>query len=72
VTRTWASVAFVAALAAGIFGLVSLLDGQAPGILAVALSGIFAWLGIRAWRDPAGLGALLDRDFEKPRGDRPH
>ncbi len=63
--------AFVAALAAGSFGLVLLLDGQVPAVVVLALGGIFAWLGIRAWRDPAGLGELLNRDFQKPSDDNP-
>jgi hypothetical protein len=71
VSRFWAVVAFVAALAAGSFGLVLLLDGQVPAVVVLALGGVFAWLGIRAWRDPAGLGELLNRDFQKPSDDNP-
>lgn len=61
--RTWAVLAFVAALASTAFGVVVLRAGHAPGIVLLLLGGLFAWLGLRAWRDQATLGEALSRDF---------
>ena len=71
VTRFWAIVAFMAAMAGGVFGIIVLIDGQViPGLLLLALGTLFLWLGRRAWRDRAGLGDLLNRDFEGPGAGR--
>ena len=61
--RTWAVVAFVAALASAAFGIVVLRDGQLPGVVLLLLAAFFAWLGLRAWHDRATLGEALSRDF---------
>ena len=61
--RTWAVVAFFAALGSAAFGIVVLRDGQLPGVVLLLLAALFAWLGLRAWRDRATLGEALSRDF---------
>jgi len=61
--RSWAVVAFVAALGSTAFGVVVLRAGHAVGVLLLALAALFAWLGLRAWRDRATLGEALSRDF---------
>jgi hypothetical protein len=61
--RTWAVVAFFAALGSAAFGIVVLRDGQLPGVVLLLLAALFAWLGVRAWRDRATLGEALSRDF---------
>jgi hypothetical protein len=61
--RTWAVVAFLAALGSAAFGIVVLRDGHLPGIVLLMLAALFAWLGLRAWRDRATLGEVLSRDF---------
>jgi hypothetical protein len=61
--RTWADVAFFAALGSAAFGIVVLRDGQLPGVVLLLLAGLFVWLGLRAWRDRARLGEALNRDF---------
>ena len=61
--RTWAVVAFLAALGSAAFGIVVLRDGHLPGIVLLLLAALFAWLGLRAWRDRATLGEVLSRDF---------
>jgi len=61
--RTWAVVAFVAALGSAAFGIVVLRDGQLTGVVLLLLAALFAWLGLRAWRDRATLGEALSRDF---------
>ena len=61
--RTWAVVAFFAALGSAAFGIVVLRDGQFPGIVLLLLAALFVWLGLRAWRDRATLGEALSRDF---------
>jgi hypothetical protein len=61
--RTWAVVAFVAALGSAAFGIVVLRDGQPPGVILLLLAALFVWLGRRAWRDRATLGEALNRDF---------
>jgi hypothetical protein len=63
VLRAWAIVAFVGAAASTAFGAIVLGNGQLPGLLLLALGAFFFWLGLRAWRDRAGLGELLNRDF---------
>ena len=60
--RTWAVVAFFAALGSAAFGIVVLRDGQLPGVVLLLLAAFFAWLGLRAWRDRATLGEALSRD----------
>ena len=61
--RTWAVVAFLAALGSAAFGMVVLRDGQLPGVVLLLLAALFVWLGLRAWRDRATLGEALSRDF---------
>jgi hypothetical protein len=61
--RTWAVVAFVAALGSAAFGIAVLRHGQLPGVALLLLAALFAWLGLRAWRDRATLGEALSRDF---------
>jgi hypothetical protein len=61
--RTWAVVAFFAALGSAAFGIVVLRDGQLPGVVLLLLAALFAWLGRRAWHDRATLGEVLSRDF---------
>ena len=71
--RTWAVVAFVAALGSAAFGIVVLRDGQLPGVVLLLLGAFFAWLGLRAWRDHATLGEALSRDFapaQEPRNGK--
>jgi len=68
--RTWAVVAFVAALGSAAFGIVVLRDGQLPGIILPLLAAFFAWLGLRAWRDRATLGKVLSRDFTPAQSSR--
>ena len=63
VLRAWAIVAFVGAAASTAFGAAALGDGQLPGLLLLALGAFLFWIGLRAWRDRAGLGELLNRDF---------
>ncbi len=72
VLRTVAVVAFLGAVGSAVFSVTVLADGHIfPGILALALAGLFLWLGRRAWRDRTGLGDLLNRDYESPKKDRP-
>ena len=66
VWRAWAIVAFVAAAASAAFGAVVLGNGQIAGLLILLLGALFLWLGLRAWRDRAGLGETVNRDFERP------
>ena len=61
--RSWAVVAFFAALGGAAFGVVVLRAGHAVGVLLLVLAALFAWLGLRAWRDRATLGEVLSRDF---------
>jgi len=71
--RTWAVVAFFAALGSAAFGIVVLRDGQLPGVVLLLLGAFFAWLGLRAWRDRATLGEALSRDFapaQEPRNGK--
>ena len=68
--RIWAVVAFVAALGSAAFGIVVLRDGHVPGIVLLLLAALFAWLGVRAWRDRATLGEALSRDFAPGQSSR--
>ena len=68
VLRTWAIVAFVTAVVSTAFGATVLGSGHIPGLLMLVLGALFFWLGLRAWRDRAGFGALLNRDFERTPG----
>lgn len=61
--RTWAVVAFFAALGSAAFGIIVLRDSQLPGVILLLLAALFVWLGLRAWRDRATLGEALGRDF---------
>ena len=61
--RTWAVVAFIAAVGSAAFGIVVLRDGQLPGVVLLLLGALFVWLGLRAWRDRATLGEALSRYF---------
>jgi threonine/homoserine/homoserine lactone efflux protein len=61
--RTWAVLAFLAAMGSAAFGIVVLRNGQLPGVVLLLLAALFAWLGLRAWRDRATLGEALSRDF---------
>ena len=61
--RSWAVVAFFAALGGAAFGVVVLRAGHAVGVFLLVLAALFAWLGLRAWRDRATLGEALSRDF---------
>jgi hypothetical protein len=63
VLRAWAIVAFIGAVGSTAFGAAVLANGQIPGLLLLLLGAFFFWLGRRAWRDRAGLGELLNRDF---------
>lgn len=68
VLRTWAIVAFIAAVVSTAFGAAVLGSGQIPGLLILVVGALFFWLGVRAWRDRAGFGAMLNRDFERTPG----
>lgn len=71
--RTWAVLAWLAALGSAAFGVVVLRDGQLPGVVLLLLAALFAWLGLRAWRDRATLGEALSRDFtpgQAPRDEK--
>ena len=66
VLRAWAIVAFIAAAVSTAVGAAVLGSGQIPGVLILLLGAFFFWLGLRAWRDRAGFGEILNRDFERP------
>ena len=68
--RTWAVLAFVAALASTAFGVVVLRAGHVHGSVLLLLGGLFVWLGLRACRDRATLGEALSRDFAPSRPAR--
>ena len=68
--RTWAVLAFFTALGSAAFGTVVLRDGHAVGVLLLVLAALFAWLGLRAWRDRATLGEALSRDFAPGQASR--
>ena len=63
--RSIALVAFTASAASGLFGAVVLVRGHFAGLLSLLLGALFLWLGRRAWNDPATLGELLNRDYQK-------
>ena len=63
--RFWAVLAFLGAAASIVFGAVVLIKGHFPGLLILLLGAFFLWLGLRAWRDRATLGEVINRDFEK-------
>jgi len=65
VMRSFAVLAFLGAVAAVIFGAIVLVSGHIPGFLALLLGVLLLWLGLRAWRDDASLGDVLNRDFER-------
>ncbi|MDH5316295.1 MAG: hypothetical protein OEW44_07425 [Gemmatimonadota bacterium] len=59
------SIALVAFAASGVFGAVVLVRRHSAGLLSLLLGALFLWLGRRAWNDPATLGELLNRDYQK-------
>lgn len=63
VLRLCAVVAFMAALASFGFGVVVVSTAPIPGILLFLLGIFFFWLGLRAWRDHATLGEILNREY---------
>ena len=63
--RFWAILAFLGATASTVFGAVVLFNGHLPGLFMLLLGAFFLWLGLRAWRDRATFGDVLNRDFEK-------
>jgi predicted anti-sigma-YlaC factor YlaD len=63
-TRLWAILAFIAAAASYVFCAFVVLTAPIPGVLIFLLGILFSWLGLRAWRDQAGLGELLNREYE--------
>lgn len=63
--RSCAVLAFLGAAASTVFGAVVLVYGHFPGIISLLLGTFFLWIGLRAWRDPATLSEVLNRDFEK-------
>jgi hypothetical protein len=63
--KFWAVLAFLGAAASTVFSAVVLIKGHFPGLLILLPGAFFLWLGLRAWRDRATLGELLNRDFEK-------
>jgi len=69
--RSCAIFAFSGAIARTVFGAVVLVNGHFPGVLALLLGALFFWLGLRAWRDRATLGEVLNRDFEKMPTSKP-
>ena len=69
--RGWAVLALLAAVGASILGAVVLVDGHLIGLVILSAGTLFFWLGLRAWRDRATLGDLLNRDFERTEKDRP-
>ena len=69
--RSCAVLAFLGAAASTVFGAVVLINGHFPGILILLLATFFLWIGLRAWRDRATLGEVLNRDFEKMPTSKP-
>jgi hypothetical protein len=61
--RFFAVLAFLAFAGCAVFGAIVLRAGHFPGILVWLLGALFLWLGRRAWREKAGLGESLNRDF---------
>ncbi|HEY9036771.1 MAG TPA: hypothetical protein VIM96_08695 [Pseudomonadales bacterium] len=64
ILRCCAVAAFLAAAATAVFGVMVLINGHFSGLLILSAAALFCWLGRLAWRDRAGLGDLLSRDFE--------
>ncbi|MEZ5276401.1 MAG: hypothetical protein R3F07_08485 [Opitutaceae bacterium] len=64
--RFCAIVAFSVAAGATVFAAVVLLNGHIVGAVILAGAALFFWLGRVVWRDPATLGEVLNRDFERP------
>ena len=69
--RSCAVLAFLGASVCTVFGVIVLVNGHFIGIVSLLLGALFLWLGLRAWRDPATLGEVLNRDFEKMATDKP-
>jgi len=65
ILRFWAILAFLGAAASTFVGLVVLFKGHFPGLLMILLGAFFLWTGLRAWKDRATLGDVLNRDFER-------
>ncbi len=65
--RSWAVLAFLGAAVCTVFGVIVLVNGHFIGIVSLLLGALFLWLGLRAWRDPATLGEVLNRDFNAKR-----
>ena len=65
ILRFWAILAFLGAAASTFVGLVVLFKGHFPGLLMILLGAFFLWIGLRAWKDRATLGDVLNRDFER-------
>ena len=63
--RIWATMAFLGGLAGILFGVFLVAKGHLPGVLGLLLGCLLIFLGVRAWRDKATLGELLNRDFER-------
>ena len=71
ILRFWAILAFLGAAASIVFGSVVLVKGHFPGLLMLLLGAFFLWIGLRAWKDRATLGDVLNRDFERcPNDDK--
>ena len=71
ILRFWAILAFLGAAASIVFGSVVLVKGHFPGLLVLLLGAFFLWIGLRAWKDRATLGDVLNRDFERcPNDDK--
>jgi hypothetical protein len=68
--RGVAIVAFLVATAAGAFGSIVLWKGYLIGVVILSCGALFAWLGRLAWRDRAGLGEILNRDFAPTRNSK--
>jgi hypothetical protein len=65
--RSWAVLAFLGAAVCAVFGVIVLVNGHFIGIVSLLLGALFLWLGLRAWRDTATLGEVLNRDFNAKR-----
>jgi len=70
IMRSTAIVAFLAAMATAVFGAIVLFNGHFMGVVILALGALFFWFGRLAWRDRAGLGEILERDFTPARKDK--
>jgi heme A synthase len=69
--RLWAVLAFLGAAASIGFGAVVLVSAPIPGVLLLLLGVLFFWLGMRAWRDRATLGEVLNRDYQPAARSKP-